>query len=266
MKIGIFDSGIGGISVLHEALLRLPDQEYFFYADTDHVPYGLRSSEEILRYADEIISDLVGRGADAVVIACNTATAVAAEYVRQKYDIPIIGMEPAVKPALRSSGSSRVLVMATPVTIRENKLHSLLERLDKDHLVDLLEMPDLVSFAENEIFEDEEVDNYIEKRLEGLDITNYSEVVLGCTHFNYFKPAIKKAFGSDIELIDGNIGTVNHLADTLGLKIKSIERLDEEMNGFRDNTLYLLSGREAGAEEMERFARLHARLEKMRKI
>jgi glutamate racemase len=96
MKIGIFDSGIGGHSVLYEALSRMPQEEYIFYADTDHVPYGMKSSEEIKGYADAIVSDLIDRGSEAVVIACNTATAVAAETVRKKYVIPIIGMEPAV--------------------------------------------------------------------------------------------------------------------------------------------------------------------------
>ena len=204
MKIGIFDSGIGGISVLHEAYHRLPNEEYIFYADVDHVPYGIKSSEEIKGFVDEIVGKLYGMGVDAIVIACNTATAVGAAYVREKYDIPIIGMEPAVKPAIevaeRTSG--RVLVMATPVTIRENKLHDLLVRLDTDHKVDLLPMPGLVRMAESEIFEGADVDDYIEEQLAVFDKEKYSEVVLGCTHFNYFKPAISKAFHGKVQLID----------------------------------------------------------------
>ena len=150
MKIGIFDSGIGGVSVLNEAFHRLPDQDYIFYADVDHVPYGIKSSEQIIEYTDSITAFLIEQGVDAILIACNTATAVAADYLRSKYPVPIIGMEPAVKPAVEEAKEGRVLVMATPVTIRENKLHTLLERVDTQHRVDLLPMPGLVRFAEDE--------------------------------------------------------------------------------------------------------------------
>ena len=96
MKIGIFDSGIGGLSVLHEAYHQLPGQEFMFYADTDHVPYGLKTPEQIMGYAEEITEFLLQRGAQAIVIACNTATSVAVKELRKNYDIPILGMEPAV--------------------------------------------------------------------------------------------------------------------------------------------------------------------------
>ena len=270
MKIGIFDSGIGGISVLHEAYHRLPNEEYIFYADVDHVPYGVKSSEEIKGFVDEIVGKLYGMGVDAIVIACNTATAVGAAFVREKYDIPIIGMEPAVKPAIevaeRTSG--RVLVMATPVTIRENKLHDLLVRLDTDHKVDLLPMPGLVRMAESEIFEGADVDDYIEEQLAVFDKEKYSEVVLGCTHFNYFKPAISKAFHGKVQLIDGNAGTVNRIAELLGIEIESeafdFEKVFPEMN---NRTTYYLSGRpvsERGEDDL--FMRLHSRLESVRLI
>lgn len=103
MKIGFFDSGIGGLSVLHEAYHMLPGVEFIFYADTDHVPYGKKTAEEILGYARESTSFLVKCGVDAIVIACNTAKSVAVETLRKEYSLPIVSMEPAVKPAVEKS-------------------------------------------------------------------------------------------------------------------------------------------------------------------
>ncbi|SNU07916.1 glutamate racemase [Lachnospiraceae bacterium] len=264
MKIGIFDSGIGGVSVLNEAFHRLPDQDYIFYADVDHVPYGIKSSEQIIEYTDSITAFLIEQGVDAILIACNTATAVAADYLRSKYSVPIIGMEPAVKPAVEEAKEGRVLVMATPVTIRENKLHTLLERVDTQHRVDLLPMPSLVRFAEDELFEGEEVDTYIEEQIAVFDKDKYSELVLGCTHFNYFKPGLLKAFNNEIQLIDGNVGTVRHLAEVLGIKENEAGDIDiEEIN---KRTTYLGSGRPADNDQLEKILRLHNRLEYVRQL
>ena len=267
MKIGIFDSGIGGVSVLNEAYHYIPEAEYIFYADVDHVPYGIRTPEEITGYVDEIVDNLIGRGSDVIVIACNTATSVAASFVRSKYELPIIGIEPAVKPAVETAMKTkeRVLVMATPVTIRENKLKTLLSRVDKTHVVDLLPMPGLVRFAEAEKFDDPEVDAYIEEQLAVYNKSVYSEVVLGCTHFNYFKPAIAEAFGStgkEVELVDGNEGTVRHLAELLQIDAEFDPDIDIE--DFSNRTIYLQSGREAGEADRQKYIRLHRRLEMIR--
>ncbi|MBO4863881.1 MAG: glutamate racemase [Eubacterium sp.] len=263
MKIGIFDSGIGGISVLNEAFHSLPDEEYIFYADVDHVPYGLKTPEEIRGYADGIVESLIDMGADCILIACNTATAVAAEHLRKKFDKTIIGMEPAVKPAVQAARekTDRILVMATPVTIRENKLHALLERVDTDHRVDLLPMPSLVRFAEDGVFEGEEVDTYIEEQIAVFDKMLYTEVVLGCTHFNYFKPAIRKAFNDKVTLIDGNKGTIRHLAEKMGLEEKYGFRKDINIEEINNRTTYIESGRPASDERVRYYLGLHERLE-----
>ena len=272
MRIGIFDSGIGGVSVLHEAVSLLPEEEYIFYADVDHVPYGVKTSEQVKEYVDEIVSQLISMEVDAVVIACNTATSVAANHVRAKYDIPILGMEPAVKPAVEAasesvSENSRVLVMATPITIRENKLHTLLEKVDTQHRVDLLSMPGFVRMAESEQFDGEEVDGYIEEQMAVLNKDLYTEVVLGCTHFNYFKPALKKFFGESVELIDGNLGTVRHMAKVLGLELQETDNTAKNKNFDYENVHYFESGRLVTEQEkLDKFRRLHARLEEVHDI
>ncbi len=276
MRIGIFDSGVGGLSVLNEAYHRFPDQEYIFYADTRHVPYGTKSEEEIRGYVDEIVKFLIDKKADAIVIACNTATSVAASMVREKYDLPILGMEPAVKPAVEESygDNRRILVMATPVTIREKKLENLLLRVDLQHRADLLEMPGLVNFAEREKFDSDEVRDYIRKRLISLDASDekYSALVLGCTHFNYFKPLYREILGEKIHLIDGNYGTIHHLGDVLGLDIKNDVDKEIIFNEPQDivvgfNTTYYESGDEiTDTKRLSKYVRMLNRLEFVRKF
>ena len=270
MKIGIFDSGIGGLSVLNEAYHQLPEQEFMFYADTEHVPYGVKTPAQILDYAVEITEILIDKGAEAIVVACNTATSVAIKELRRRYSLPIIGMEPAVKPAVEGTENRRIMVIATPVTIREDKLKDLLHRVDQGHRVDLLAMPRLVEFAEREEVESEAVKNYISGRFSAFDKNEYCALVLGCTHFNYFKSAYREYFGPDTLLIDGNHGTVKHLADVLGLHADdNISELTEEKHKILclRNTKYFFSGRRIdGGEELQHLKRLHLRLEKMRNI
>jgi glutamate racemase len=270
MKIGIFDSGIGGLSVLQEAHHQLPDQEFIFYADTEHVPYGLKTPEQILGYTKEITEFLINKGSEAIVVACNTATSVAVKELRRCYDLPILGMEPAVKPAVEGTEEKRILVIATPVTIREDKLKDLLHRVDGEHRVDLLAMPQLVTFAEREEFESEAVYKYVKSQFSSFDRSKYCALVLGCTHFNYFKPAYKKYLGEDTLLIDGNEGTVTHLAEVLGLGVApdKAETFTEEHNILcLRNTEYYFSGKEVDDEKtLEHLKRLHLRLEQMRNI
>lgn len=213
MKIGFFDSGIGGLTVLSEALKRLPHHDYLYYADTVHAPYGPKPKEEVRGYIFKAIEFLVREGAEIIVIACNTATSIAVNDLRAKYDIPIIGMEPAVKPAIEwvQESGKRVLVTATPLTLKEEKLHHLIERLDQNHVTDLLPLPDLVRFAESFDFSLETVVPYLKQQLVDYRISDYGAIVLGCTHFPLFANSFKEIFEPDIELIDGSVGTVTHL-------------------------------------------------------
>ena len=276
MRIGIFDSGIGGLSVLNEAYHRFPEQEYIFYADTKHVPYGIKSEDEIKGFVDEIVRFLIDKKVDAIVIACNTATSVGASMVREKYDLPILGMEPAVKPAIEESTSDgrRILVMATPVTLREKKLENLLTRVDIGHRADLLEMPELVTFAEREEFESDAVREYISKQFKTLNASDekYSALVLGCTHFNYFKPLYKEILGERIHLIDGNYGTIHHLGDVMGLEVKNHTDSEIIFNKPLDivvdfKTTYYESGDEiTDITRLSKYLRMLNRLEFVRKF
>lgn len=272
MKIGIFDSGIGGLSVLHEAYHRLPGQEYIFYADTEHVPYGTKTPEVIVGFAIDNAQFLIDKGADALVVACNTATSVAIKELRRRFDIPILGMEPAVKPAVEGTEEKRIMVIATPVTIREDKLRDLLHRVDEEHRVDLKPMPKLVEFAEKEVFDTPEVIEYIKSSFSDCDASKYSALVLGCTHFNYFKPAFRDFFGNDTLLVDGNFGTVHHLADVLSLDMNTDQDKEVYFDDYhkmlgQSKTEYYFSKKFIEDEKtLEHLKRLHNRLEQVRKI
>ena len=271
MKIGIFDSGIGGLSVLHEAYHLLPEQNYIFYADVEHVPYGSKTPEEILGYSEEITRFLLDKGAEAIVVACNTATSVAIKELRKRYDVPILGMEPAVKPAVEGTEQKRIMVIATPVTIREDKLKDLLHRVDEKHRVDLLPMPKLVEFAEREEFDSDSVRAYLKESFSGYNMEDYCALVLGCTRFNYFKPLYRELFGNETLLIDGNRGTIRHLADVLGLPLTNspdnVVYFDNVHKMLcESNTEYFFSGKSVLEEKtLEHLKRLHNRLEEVRK-
>ena len=218
MRIAVFDSGAGGLSVLSHARRVLPDAEFLFFADCDHVPYGTKSIEAVCGFVREGLRFLVEeQRADAVLIACNTATSAAADEMRQRYDLPIIGMEPAVKKALAHDDTHRVLVAATPITVQGEKLRQLIAAQRADHLVDLLALPCLVEFAEQQEFVSPRVEEYLCSALQSFDLAAYSALVLGCTHFNYFKDTLRKLLPPTVRLVDGTEETVEELARRVGI-------------------------------------------------
>ncbi|MFB5676082.1 glutamate racemase [Paenibacillus terreus] len=225
MQIGFFDSGIGGITVLHDTLKVLPNEDYMYYADTLNAPYGQKTKDDVKKLALNAIEFISQQKVKAIVIACNTATSAAIEEVRAKYSIPIIGMEPAIKPAIKTKKNidKRVLVTATALTLREERLQNLIAKLDNEHIVDLLPLPGLVQFAENFEFNEQIVLPYLQEQLSIYDLSNYGTIVLGCTHFSYYKDIFRKLFSSDVHIIDGNQGTAKNLKQVL-----------EEMNSLNE--------------------------------
>jgi glutamate racemase len=259
MKIGIFDSGIGGITVLHEATKLLPKEDYIYYADTMNVPYGVKPKNVVKKYILDAAEFMFKHEVKAIVIACNTATSIAIEELRRIYNIPIIGMEPAVKPAVEISISlnKRVLVTATPLTIKEEKLKNLITRLDNESIVDLLALPKLVDFAEKLQFEGKEIVDYLTQVLSSYELEQYGTIVLGCTHFPYFKNTFKKIVPRGIDIIDGNAGTVKNLK-------KIIEGIKDEENS-KGTITYFKSGRIVIGEELGMFEGLLERLDLINK-
>jgi glutamate racemase len=232
MKIGFFDSGIGGITVLYDTLKVLPNEDYIYYADTLNVPYGPKPKDEVKKYIFDAIDFIIEQGVKAIVIACNTATSVAIEDLRSKYSIPIIGMEPAVKPAIEKNKdiNKRVLVTATALTLKEEKLHNLIYKLDNEHVVDLLPLPGLVKFSERLEFNEEIVLPYLKEELFKYDLNNYETI------------------------IDGNIGTA-----------KNLKRILKEMNSLNEGnggiTFYNSGFKAEDKAELDKYSKLFKRLD-----
>jgi glutamate racemase len=207
MPVGVFDSGAGGISVLQTMVRLMPEEDFLFFGDDLHAPYGTRSTEEVRALAEDAVRLLLSRGAKAVVIACNTATSAAAGYLREKFpDVPIIGMEPALKPAAEAGEHPRVLVMATPLTIREEKLRALSDKLrDKADfvfvpchgLVEAVECGDVDGDGTLSL-----VTEILEPRLDGVD-----SIVLGCTNYAHVRGLIAEVAGPGVMIFDGAAGT-----------------------------------------------------------
>ncbi|HBH12776.1 MAG TPA: glutamate racemase, partial [Clostridiales bacterium] len=215
MKVAIFDSGVGGLTVLYSAMKRMPYNEYIYYADLDNVPYGNKDKEMVNRLTLRAVEQIYDLGVNAIVLACNTATSISADLLRYKYDIPIVGMEPAVKPAVINSLGKRVLVLATELTLKESKLRNLINRLEATDKVDLLPMSELVDFAEKMVFDGDRVRTLLDQKFSNMNLSDYKTIVLGCTHFIYYKKIIEQYFNYTIDVIDGNQGTVNHLEKIL---------------------------------------------------
>jgi glutamate racemase len=213
--IGVFDSGIGGLTLLKEMMYTLPHENFLYYADTENVPYSYKTTEQIKEYVEKAVVFLRNEGCKSIVLACNTATNVTIEYLREKFDFPIIAIQPAVKVAFdNNSENKRILACATPVTLKADRFENLINSLDIDHLVDRLPLPGLVEFAENEQFESPEVLKYLKKEFSKFNLENYKYLVLGCTHFTYFEKLIQENFPT-LQAVDGNEGTARHLKNTL---------------------------------------------------
>ena len=269
MKIGIFDSGLGGLGILLCAAKLMSDAEFLYYADTDNVPYGEKPRDVISKLSHRAVGFLKDNGAEAVVVACNTATSAAITDLRDKYErgegaIPIVGMEPAVKRAIDVCSEGRILAAATPLTVRGAKLKSLLERFDTAGRTDTIPLPGLVRLAESGCFDGgyEYISDVISEA--GLDVSVYSALVLGCTHFNYFKDSFSRILPSGARIVDGNGGTVNHLLRRIGASPSLL--CGDTVDSIVKRTGFFSSGRQMTAGEIERVKKCLYRLEEMEKI
>jgi len=214
--IGMFDSGVGGISVLREAVRLLPHERFLFYGDTMNAPYGTKPKEAVLALSRNVVGELLGRGVKAIVIACNTATSAAAADLRAQYsDLPIIAMEPALKPASLLHSDGVVLSLATPGTIAGEKYAHLYALYGKG--VVSLPCPGLMEFVERSELGGPALNAYFENLFAPYRDKKVEAVVLGCTHYSFLKKSIT-AFFPDVPLLDGNEGTVRQLRRRLEAK------------------------------------------------
>ncbi|WP_079422880.1 glutamate racemase [Clostridium oryzae] len=214
--IGFFDSGVGGLSVLKETLNVLPYENFIYFGDSENAPYGIKSAAEIKRLTFNAVDFLLKYNVKALVVACNTATSVCIEDVRKAYkNIPIIGIEPAVKPAVELHHEGSIIIMATPMALSEGKFMKLLSKFSATSEIHPVPCPELVEFVESGIFSGPDLESYLKEKLEPYKNKKISCIVLGCTHFPFIKDTLSKLVMSDTYIIDGSLGTANHLKHKL---------------------------------------------------
>lgn len=209
--IGVFDSGVGGISVLRDLHRLMPQEDYFFYGDSANAPYGIKTVAQVTELSLAIVKKFVEKNVKAIVVACNTATSAAINEIRKRYpSLTIVGLEPAVKPAVMRKPNSRILVMATPLTLREQKFQALMQQYEK--LAELIPIPapNLVEFIEKGELDSPAVVGYLEGLLQQYR-NNTDAIVLGCTHFPFVKHAIQKVMPEVPFIIDGGPGAAREL-------------------------------------------------------
>lgn len=212
LPIGFFDSGLGGLSVLREAVAIMPGEDYIYFGDSKNAPYGTKSPEEIRVLSLNNAHMLYKQGIKALVVACNTATSAAITALRETYsDIPVIGIEPALKPAVSIGPHPKVVIMATPLTVKGRKFHELLGRYEDEADVTALACPGLMEFVEEGKLDGPDVEDYLKKLLLPVKDRKIDAIVLGCTHYPFLKRAIRGIVGPGIRILDGGEGTARQL-------------------------------------------------------
>ena len=201
--IGIFDSGSGGLSVYRELVKLLPDERYIYFSDNAHCPYGEKSAGYIQERAHVITDFLLGKGADIIVVACNTATAAAIACLRTDYpDVPFIGMEPAVKPAALGTRSGVIGVLATAGTLKGSKYLHTRGRYEEDVRIVEHVGEGFVELVENGILDGPQAEETVRKSLQPLLEEGADIIVLGCTHYPFLQPVIERLAGPQVKVID----------------------------------------------------------------
>lgn len=201
--IGVFDSGVGGLSVLRAIRRELPAEQIIFLGDQIHVPYGSRHLEEVRQFSERITRFLIGKGAKLIVVACNTASAAALHTLRGLFpQMPFVGMEPAVKPAAAQTQSGVVGVLATPATFQGELYASVVERFASDVKVLQSTCPGLVQQIEDGLLEAPETRSILEDALAPMMLQKIDTIVLGCTHYPFVIPLIQSIAGSHVNVID----------------------------------------------------------------
>lgn len=206
LPIGVFDSGLGGISVLKELMALMPAEHYLYFGDSANAPYGTRTTEEVRILTMNAAAMLYERGIKALVVACNTATAAAITQLREEYPgLIVVGIEPALKMATDRFPRGHVGIMATQVTLREEKLEHLVGRFP-DVKVERIPAPGLVELVEQGKTQTEETEMLLQKILSAY-VGQLDAIVLGCTHYPFVKETVQKILGDGVQILDGGAGT-----------------------------------------------------------
>ena len=201
-KIGIFDSGLGGLTVLEELVRQLPSYSFIYYADTLNCPYGPKGKDEIIRISSQITEFLISLGCSTIVVACNTATAAAIDFLRENYEILFVGMEPAVKPAALATKTKSIGVLATEGTFNGRLYRETTSKYAANINVSYQVGEGLVEMVENGTLHSFEAENLLRSYIEPMLKDNIDHLVLGCTHYPFYMNVLKEIVGDSVEIID----------------------------------------------------------------
>lgn len=208
--IGVFDSGIGGLTVLRELAARLPGEDLVYLGDTARVPYGIRSPSTVIRYSFQNAGFLIRQGIKALVVACNTASAVSIEKLRERFSIPVLGViEPGAKAAVRHTASGRVGVIGTEATIRSGAYQKVLTVMMEDVEISARACPLFVPLVEEGWVSGKVTRDVVREYLRPLKKSRVDTLVLGCTHYPLLREAIGEYMGEHTTLIDSAVETAN---------------------------------------------------------
>lgn len=216
--IGVFDSGVGGISVLRELIKVMPNENYIYLGDSKNAPYGTKSLETVRQLSFENARVLLAQGAKGLVVACNTATSAAVRLMRGMYPkLPIVGIEPALKPAALQKENPRVLVMATPMTVQQEKFRQLMARYEDQAEIYPLPCPGLMEFVEAGDLESDRLRDFLQELLRPYLDKKLDSVVLGCTHYPFARRMIRQIVGDAVTIFDGGAGTAREMRRRLAV-------------------------------------------------
>lgn len=241
LPIGIYDSGMGGISVLRAAVRRLPGEHYIYYGDDRNAPYGLKDEETIRRLSLDCAEFLYGQGVKAMVVACNTATSIVVQTMRELYPVPVISMEPAVKPPADKYEQGTIAVFATPATLRQERYRALLRRLNIEDRVRSMPCDGLAGLIETEEADSPRIRSFVRERLSELrEEPNVCALVLGCTHYTFaadiFRQEAAGMLRGALEVFDGVDGTVRRLEQVLAQSGLLADRSEGEISLYTSGT------------------------------
>ncbi len=214
--IGVFDSGVGGLTVLKQLSLRMPRERLIYLGDTARLPYGTKSKETVLKYSMRNASFLLEKGVKCLVVACNTASSLSLDELGEKFDMPIVGViEPGAKKAASTSRVRKVGVIGTLATVRSKAYEEAIERYGRDIEVTSVPCPLFVALAEEGWFEDDVTRRVAERYLRSLRDSGVDVLVLGCTHYPLLKPVLAQVMGKEVALVDSAEEAANEVAALL---------------------------------------------------
>ena len=200
--IGVFDSGLGGLSVWLELVRLMPKEDIIYFADSGNCPYGNRSKEEIIDLSIRNTDFLLGKGAKIIVVACNTATAAAIKILRKKFDVPFIGMEPAVKPAAKQTKTQHIGVLATKGTLESERFQETKNEYAKGVTVHMQIGEGLVEIVENQQINERSTLILLQQYLQPMLAHHVDKIVLGCTHYPFLRPVFDKLLPQNVDLVN----------------------------------------------------------------